>query len=226
MPKLRLPRKVFEWNSNLAYAVGLITTDGNLSPDGRHISLTSTDKQLLSTFKKCLGKNNAISNNPPSNISKKPSYRVQIGDVVLYDWLKRIGLTPNKSLTIGKLKIPNKYFRDFLRGHLDGDGSVVYYKDRYNTKLNPKYIYDRLLLYFMSASKKHVIWLRDKISKNKKVDGSTSVKKSKMQKGKSHVITLKFSTKAAKILLNWIYYKPNLPCLERKHKIARPFLNH
>ena len=225
MPKAKVPRKDFPWGSNLAYAVGLITTDGNLSPNGRHISLTSSDKQLIFTFRRCLGKNNIISNNPPSSLSKKPSYRVQIGDVVLYDWLERIGLTPNKSLTIGKLKISNKYFRDFLRGHLDGDGSIIYYKDKYNTKLNPKYVYDRLFVYFRSASANHITWLRNKISKIKGVHGSISTQKSKTQKGKSQEITLKFSTKEAKILLNWIYYKPNLPCLKRKYWIAKPFLN-
>ncbi len=32
-----------KWTANLAYAVGLITTDGCLSKDGRHIDLTSKD---------------------------------------------------------------------------------------------------------------------------------------------------------------------------------------
>lgn len=210
----------------MAYTVGLITTDGNLSPDGRHISLTSSDKQLLSTFKKSLGKNNKLSNNPPSSISKKPIFRVQIGDVALYSWLERIGLRPNKSLTIGKLKIPNKYFRDFLRGHLDGDGSILYYKDRYNTKLNPKYIYDRFFMYFRSASRKHILWLRSQISKLVKVHGSISTQISKMQKGHSQVTLLKYSTKEAKVLVSWMYYGPNVPCLRKKYKIAQPFLNN
>lgn len=208
----------------MAYAVGLITTDGNLSSDGRHVSLTSADKQLLSTFKKCLGKNNKLYINPPSSLSKKTVYRVQIGDVVLYSWLERIGLMPNKSLTIAELKIPNNYFRDFLRGHLDGDGSLIYYKDSYNTKINPKYVYTRFFVYFRSASEKHILWLRGRISKILGTHGSISALKSKTQKGSSQEFTLKFSTNEAKIIVNWIYYQQNLPCLKRKYKTARPFL--
>ena len=29
------------WNNNFAYAIGVIATDGNLSPDLRHINITS-----------------------------------------------------------------------------------------------------------------------------------------------------------------------------------------
>ena len=42
------------WSSKLAYAIGLITTDGSLSKDGRHISFTSKDKEQVKNFKFCL----------------------------------------------------------------------------------------------------------------------------------------------------------------------------
>ena len=42
------------WNSNLAYAIGLITTDGCLSNDGRHLTLVSKDIEQLENIKKCL----------------------------------------------------------------------------------------------------------------------------------------------------------------------------
>ena len=214
-----------KWTSKLAYAVGIITTDGNLSKDNRHVTLTSVDTQFIEVFKKCLDKNNRITLNPSSNISKKQGYRVQIGDVNLYDFLVKIGLFPNKSLTIGSLQIPDIYFRDFLRGHLDGDGSIIYYKDYYNTYLNPKYIYERLFVYFISASKKHVQWLRKEIQKLIHIKGNMSNQTWKRRK-KSTMYRLKFSTKQAKIILNWIYYKPNLPCLVRKYLIAKPFLRN
>jgi len=220
----KLQRREFKWDPDLAYAVGLLTTDGSLSKDGRHISLTSSDKKLIRTFLKCLHKTNKISLNPRSKLSKKTCYRTQIGDVVFYDWLKKIGLSPNKSLIIGALKIDKKYFPDFLRGHLDGDGSVIYYKDTYNTKIKEKYVYERLFVLFRSASKKHIEWMRKVIYKLKCVHGSLSFSRSKTQIGQSKMSTLKFSTKESKILLNWIYYKQNLPCLDRKYKIGKKFL--
>ena len=49
-----------KWSTELAYIVGLLATDGNLSSDGRHINFTSKDVQLLKTFKKCLKLKNKI----------------------------------------------------------------------------------------------------------------------------------------------------------------------
>lgn len=44
-----------EWSPGMAYVVGLITTDGCLSKDNRHLDFTSKDIQLLKTFKNILG---------------------------------------------------------------------------------------------------------------------------------------------------------------------------
>ena len=44
-----------KWRPNLAYAVGLLVTDGNLSKDGRHIIFVSKDIQQINNFNKCLG---------------------------------------------------------------------------------------------------------------------------------------------------------------------------
>ena len=226
MPKQRLVRKDFPWSSNLAYAVGLIATDGNLSPDKRHISLTSCDLNLGKIFAKCLNKSNKPTLNPPSTISRKTCYRVQIGDVVLYNWLLRIGLTPNKSLSIKKIDIDYKYFPDFLRGNIDGDGSIIYYKDKYHTLINTNYVYDRLFVYFLSASKKYILWIQKTIQTIIKISGSVQTKGlSKNAKRDRQMYLLKFSTKEAKILLNYVYYKKNLPYLKRKYLIAKPFLN-
>lgn len=220
MTKIRLPRRGFQWSSDLAYAVGLITTDGNLSKDKRHVSLTSTDIQLLETFRKCLHKKNIISIDPSSVISKKPVFRIQIGDVVLYDWLTKIGLKANKSLTLGKLKIENRYFPDFVQGHLDGDGSIIHYIDKYNTNINKKYIYERIFVYYRSASKTHISWLRNRISKILTVKGALITEKPRNDLSKTTIYLLKFSTKEAKVILNWIYYKEDLPCLFRKYTKA------
>jgi len=216
MAKKRLQRIGYEWSANLAYAIGLLTTDGYISKDKRHVVLTSSDRELLIMFKNCLNKTNRLTINPPSTISKKASYRIQIGDVVFLEWLKKIGLTNNKSLTIGKLKIEDKYFMDFLRGHLDGDGHIISYIDKYNAHKNPKYIYKRLFIFFSSASQKHVLWIRNKIYKLIKIRGSFQENISRSKLGKNSLFSIKYSTKEAIKLANWMYYQPNVPCLKRK----------
>jgi len=61
MSDAQLQRKVkTEWTPNLAYAIGLIASDGCLSLDGRHISFKSLDRELVKKFKFALGVKNKI----------------------------------------------------------------------------------------------------------------------------------------------------------------------
>lgn len=126
-------------------------------------SLPISDFNLLKTFRRCLNLKNKIAYNPFSSVTRKQSYRIQFGNVQLYRWLTKIGLFPNKTHTLKAIKVPNEYFRDFLRGWLDGDGSIFTYTDFYNTKKNPKYIYQRLYVKFSSVSGKHIRWLQKTI---------------------------------------------------------------
>jgi hypothetical protein len=179
MPAHKLPEKNFEWTTDLAYAVGLLTTDGSLSKDGRHIIMRSSDIQLLKTFKKCLALTNKITQSKNDGWATKSSYRIQFSKVQLYKWLLKIGLSPAKTYNIGSLNIPDKYFPDFLRGHLEGEGNITSYKDFYNTYKNPKYIYTRIYTVFRSASKPHIMWLRDKITRLCNVKGHVLEEKPK-----------------------------------------------
>ncbi|MDP3093174.1 MAG: hypothetical protein Q8N16_00215 [bacterium] len=220
MPAHKLPDKDFSWTPKLAYAIGLLTTDGNLSGDGRDMSMRSSDIQLLKTFKQCLGLKNKIARSKNDGWATKPSYRVQFGNVQFYQWLLKIGLFPAKTYTIGELKIPDECFRDFLRGHLDGDGSVWTYKDRWNTFKNAKYVYTRLWVRFISASKNHIQWLKENISKLTKLNGHVWERKPSRSYQTTSIWEIKFAKKESIKLLQWLYYKKNLPCLERKRKIA------
>jgi len=207
---------------NLAYIAGLITTDGNLSKDERHIDFTSSDLQLVRTFKKCLSLNNRVGRKYGS-FAGTISYRLQFSNVKLYRWLLKIGLTPNKTSNLGKINIPRKYFRDFLRGHLDGDGSIVTYTDRYMEYKGTRYKYQRLYLTFYSSSPKHIEWLQSVIESFFNFKGSLTNWKHKNRK--IPLWKLRFAKNDSLKLLSWLYYKPNLPCLNRKRKIAEQFLN-
>jgi len=219
MPKHKLPDKNFDWSTELAYIIGLLTTDGNLSNDGRHINMRSSDLQLLDTFKKCLHLTNKIAQSKNDSFAKKPCYRIQFSNVQLYKWLLKIGLFPNKTYIIKSLNIPKPYFRDFLRGHLDGDGSIITYKDYYNTFKNPEYVYTRLWVVFLSASETHIKWIRDTIYRLTLINGHIYPRKLQS----SHRVTmwrLKYAKHDSIKLLKWMYYQENIPCLKRKKEIA------
>jgi hypothetical protein len=120
-------KRLYSWSPELAYSVGLMASDGCLQQNGRHLDLTSKDTEQLANFSTALGR--------PMKISRKMNgrgqhaYRIQFSDVAYYDFLLMVGLTPNKSKTLGPLIIPDHYYSDFLRGLFDGDGSCYGYMD-------------------------------------------------------------------------------------------------
>ena len=210
----------FTWTPNLAYVVGLITTDGCLSCQKGKITFTSKDIDLINSFKRILKLNNKIGK---TINARSFAYRIQFCNVKLYRWLLSIGLTPHKSKTIGPIKIPRRLFIDFLRGHLDGDGCITRYTDRYNTYKNPKYVYERLSIRFVSASERHVQWLNMRIIKILKIKGCLHTSKLDTRTGNTMYI-LKFGKMNSLKLLEKIYYSPNLPCLDRKRILAQQCL--
>lgn len=200
-----------EWSPNFAYAIGLLTTDGCLSGDGRHIELTSKDKEQLKNFMKCLGIKNKIGFKA-SGYSGKKTTRLQFGDVNFYKFLLNIGLMPNKSKILAELDIPEKYFFDFLRGHFDGDGTFYYYWDpRWHSSF-------MFYLEFISASKKHIDWIRSKLFKFLKIKGHIT------KDARKSTYQLKYAKSESLKLFSKLYYNKNIICLRRKRlKIERAF---
>src|SRR5712672_2429786 len=52
--------KKYAWSPEIAYVIGVLTSDGNLSKDGRHLNITSADVDLLETVRGCLCLTNSI----------------------------------------------------------------------------------------------------------------------------------------------------------------------
>ncbi|HVY67686.1 MAG TPA: LAGLIDADG family homing endonuclease [Patescibacteria group bacterium] len=193
------------WSPIFAYCLGLMTTDGNLSKDGRHLNLTSKDKQLIDIFAKALNIQNKITLKK-GGLNSNTCYFLQFGDVQFYKFLNSIGLEQNKSKTLGKVKIPDKYFFDFLRGHFDGDGSFYSYWD---PRWRSSFMFYTV---FISASKTHTEWLQTKVRKLVSLKGH--ITKSRSQA----CYQLKYAKNESIKLLSKIYYEPGLPTLERKVK--------
>lgn len=200
-----------EWSPDFAYAIGLLVTDGNLSTDRRHIDFTSNDIEQLENFMKCLGIKQKIGVKT-SGYSGRKTPRIQFGDVNFYKFLLSIGLMPKKSKIIKGVIIPKKYFFDFLRGHLDGDGSFYSYWD-------PRWK-SSFMFYtsFVSASHAHINWVQGKIFEFLRIKGH--ITKSRTQS----CYQLKYAKKESEKLLKRMYYSDKVTRLKRKYlKIKRIF---
>lgn len=192
-----------QWSPEFAYAIGLLATDGNLGSHRKYIAMVSKDREQIENFCSCLGIDNQISVHY-SGSTKKTAWRVQFGDVRFYNFLLSIGLTPRKSKTIHKVKIPKKFFVDFLRGHFDGDGSVYSYWDpRWRSSFM---VYVELV----SASRRHIQWLQKQNFRRLGIEGRITKSKS------NSCYRLKYAKRESIIFLKKIYASPRSIALTRK----------
>lgn len=119
-------------SSNMAYILGFLAANGNISKkeNSINIQLQQSDEQILLDIKKEV-----------QSTYNLDYYKTTTGrDTVKFniwssEWKKDLaiyGIEPNKTFT---LKPPNRlnkiYYKDFIRGYFDGDGSISYHKDNY-----------------------------------------------------------------------------------------------
>ena len=207
------------WTPMLAYAVGLIATDGNLSPNGKTTNVVSGDVDLLESFKRCIPRAGRIGRHGPN------CWHVTVSSVDFYRWLQSIGLTPAKSLTLGGIDVPDAVFTDLVRGLMDGDGSLQSYVHHPggNVRRYPTYRYERLIVRFHSASPTHLRWLRDRLRRLLSIDGAILKVKLKRDR-KNHMYELRYGKHASLTLLPLMYADPDAPRLDRKWKIWDAYL--
>ena len=105
---------------NTQYWLGWLATDGCLTNGNIVLEVKEEDSYILEYFKDFLG--NSVNIN--KQLNKKFNcylYRISFKNKEIYEFLKVLGITERKSLTL-QLNIPITF--SMLRGILDGDGSV------------------------------------------------------------------------------------------------------
>lgn len=107
-------------NANSYYLLGLFITDGNIY-DGES-SISSIDLELLERIEKLISPDKLISKKNNSNC-----YRLRINNKIIKNWLMDNGCVPNKTKIVKFPNVPEKYLPDFIRGLIDGDGSIGLY---------------------------------------------------------------------------------------------------
>ncbi len=194
--------KKIGWSNKMAYAVGLLATDGHLSIDKRHIDLTSKDVEQLKNFMQAIGRQYIIAKKS-SGYTGELCSRIQFSDVSLYRWLLSIGFKQKKTDEMSDLKIPQKYFFDFLRGHFDGDGSIYSYFD---PRWKSSFMY---YITFIAKNRDHIVWLQKMIEKLSGVKGRIGLGK--------RVYQVRFAKKESKVLINKMYKRTDALYLTRKY---------
>jgi hypothetical protein len=199
----------------MAYVVGLMATDGNLSKDGRHLAFDSGDLDLIETFQRCVGRR--ISCRAKTSEFGGVGYQLQFSDTRFYRWLESVGLTPRKSLTLGPIDVPDEYLCPLLRGLFDGDGHIQNFVHRPTVSTYPEYEYERLWVFFNSASRSHLEWIQARVRSFLGLHGY--IEQLVTKPGCNDFFRLKYGKRESVALLRAIYPSADVPKLERKWKV-------
>lgn len=116
----------------MAYILGFIVTDGCLveHENGYNaLNITNKNKDILKNILEAMNSDHKISVKSRGRTSNFKYFQIQIRDKAIYADLLALGLTPRRSKTVRLPNVPYEYFGDFIRGCLDGDGSINVWQD-------------------------------------------------------------------------------------------------
>ena len=177
------------WSYNMAYILGYIATDGNVSQDRvLKLALQKQDRPLLEKIKDEIEFTGNIYNKEIHLKSTDKDYEssyMNIYDREICSDLKKLNIISNKSLVLGRFDfIPDEYEMNFLLGVFDGDGSV-------GQKLGDKCKNSiQIRLRYFSASLEFIEYIKDTMEKH----GFSEVK-IREEKRKNDFYSLCYSTK-------------------------------
>ena len=121
---------------------------------------------------------------------------------------------PRKSLVLGGIDVSDEHLMPLVRGLLDGDGTVYTLVHHPTPKTYRNYKYERLWTFFNSGSRKHVEWIRARLTCALGISGYIEVLKQKDHENPMY--RLKYGNRASRVLLPALYADMGVPRLERK----------
>lgn len=112
-----------DWNEHSAYWMGFIAADGCLKTPRNNsraivVALATKDVGHLLMLRDFLQASHPIYTSTQGRVS------LCVSSETIWDALVAVGITPNKSLSLGFPPIPLKWVHHFMRGYFDGDGSA------------------------------------------------------------------------------------------------------
>lgn len=180
------------------YADGCLRSKHKCRPSTFSIGLQKRDKTQLINFAIDIGL-------PTSQVKEqKRSFRIVINNIILGKLLCSLGMNPKYYY---KKRVPNvPYYDHFVRGYLDGDGTIIIRKRKL-----VKFLVVRFAIkdYSFGAQFRNII----KHQTNIKLNGPYKMKS---------IWVLTTSDRKARRLAHWIWCNP-IRCLSRKYDIYKRY---
>lgn len=205
-PRIKVDENYFKnWSANMSYLLGFILADGCIIQgtykgysDSLKFGVQLRDRDVLEKIKSELKSEHKLSQN-------KNAVHICITSQEIVNDLKRLGIIYRKSLNEIVPKVPPKYAKDFIRGIVDGDGSLWIDRRNYPTlsvaggENTLKFIRDHFFTKFKLYSKLS----RSTYSEN----------------AKKYLYQINYRCNSAKKLIDYLYTNANL-YLNRKQTTA------
>jgi hypothetical protein len=110
------------WNHHMAYVLGYWFADGNMyfqsGAGGYFVSIGSKDVEHLQYMQEVIGAGTLRQK------TRSEVYELVICRKAVFDDLLQLGGRVRKSLTLTWPSVPSEFLTDFIRGYIDGDGSL------------------------------------------------------------------------------------------------------
>jgi len=192
------------WSPEMAYVLGYWWADGYMrhrKDTGAHlIEFASIDRSHLELVAQVVGEA------PSLRKISGPSlcYEIEFCSKEMYNDLLALGGMPNKSNVIGFPAIPAEHLVHFVRGFVDGDGTLAWNGDRPILQI---YSGSKRLLEAMAVA----------------IEGQIGIPAPNVVANRA-LWYLKWSTTRAKCLAAWLYVENPGLALDRKAAIAAKFI--
>lgn len=140
-----------------AYWLGFIYADGYITGNNLGIALSQNDENHLLKFKKSINATYPIKRYLSQSSYGNFNYsRILINSKKLVEDIKQKGVINNKTLVLDFPKesiLNEKFYRHFIRGYFDGDGSLVLSRNSINFKIcGTKELLEKIIDIFNNCS--------------------------------------------------------------------------
>lgn len=127
-PRYKINQRCFDTvNKDIAYILGFIITDGCVSNNRLEIHVQRSDKYILEAIRNKLDKKIPILDHEFISKHNNQIYlssRLLLNSIQICNRLRDFGIVLRKTGIENMKNIPSKYRYHYLRGVLDGDGSI------------------------------------------------------------------------------------------------------